>query len=120
MARSQRIKKPLAQRLSEKLRFVPETGCLIYTGHCDRYGYIITGSRTDGTRKLRKTHRVAWELAYGPIPSGMAVLHRCDNPPCCNAEHLFLGTQGDNVRDMVAKNRHYVMPLSTRWPGRGW
>ena len=52
-------------------------------------------------------HRHAWEQAYGPIPEGMCVLHRCDNPPCYNAGHLFLGSKGDNLRDMCAKGRHW-------------
>ena len=56
---------------------------------------------------MRSTHRVAWELVYGPIPKGLCVLHSCDNPLCCNSEHLFLGTQQDNVDDMFRKGRDY-------------
>src|SRR6185436_8652420 len=48
---------------------------------------------------------IAWTEANGPIPNGMQVLHRCDNPPCVNPAHLFLGTQTDNMRDMTAKGR---------------
>ena len=51
-------------------------------------------------------HRVAWELMDGPIPDGLDVLHSCDNPPCCNPLHLFLGTAKDNAADMVAKGRN--------------
>jgi hypothetical protein len=50
-------------------------------------------------------HRAAWERANGPIPHGLKVLHRCDNPPCVNPEHLFLGTQVDNIKDCFQKGR---------------
>jgi hypothetical protein len=53
-------------------------------------------------------HRVAWEFANGSIESGLFVLHKCDNPKCCNPAHLFLGTQADNVRDMILKGRKAV------------
>lgn len=56
--------------------------------------------------RLDRSHRVAWKLANGPIPAGLCVLHRCDNPPCCNSKHLFLGTIADNNADKVQKFRH--------------
>ena len=74
--------------------------CVIWTGYCNaaRGGYGITGRR-------KRAHRVAWEKAFGEIPDGLHVLHRCDNPPCVNPEHLFLGTHADNMRDMCDKGR---------------
>ncbi len=55
--------------------------------------------------QLMNSHRVAYLLFYGSIPKGMCVLHRCDNAPCCNPTHLFLGTKGDNNRDRARKGR---------------
>lgn len=71
----------------------------------DGYGTLRVNGRKTGA------HRYAYELARGPIPDGpdgstLHVLHRCDNPPCCNVRHLFLGTNIDNIRDRDAKGRH--------------
>lgn len=72
------------------------------------YGKIGAGRR--GMAPLQ-VHRVAYEHFVGPIPDGLWVLHRCDNRLCCNPEHLFLGTNLDNVRDMVAKGRQRTVPM---------
>jgi hypothetical protein len=82
--------------------------CWLWIGRSvvDGYGVIATGGR--GVRRTIRAHRYAYELAYGPIPDGLSVLHNCptgDNPACCNARHLWLGTAADNARDMVAKGR---------------
>lgn len=59
-------------------------------------------------RKLAYAHRVMWEYWIGPIPDGVHVLHRCDNPPCVNPGHLFLGTNSDNIQDRMRKGRSRV------------
>ena len=68
----------------------------------DGYGRFCIGSEQHAHVRA---HRFSWELANGPIPDGLNALHSCDNRPCVNPEHLFLGTHGDNVKDKVAKGR---------------
>jgi hypothetical protein len=82
-------------------------GCWEWTAtrDSDGYGRILVGSRSDGTRQNARAHRVSYLLNCGSIPSGMEVLHKCDNPPCVRPDHLFLGTVDDNMKDMVAKKR---------------
>jgi len=77
------------------------TPCREWTASRDKNGY--GRFRVSGVSAL--AHRVAWCLEHGAVPDGLCVLHRCDNPPCVNGEHLFLGTQADNNADMVAKGR---------------
>lgn len=68
----------------------------------DGYGSFRPAGRQGG---LALAHRIAWELTQGPIPPGKQVLHECDQPPCCNPAHLFLGDNVANVKDKVAKGR---------------
>ena len=67
----------------------------------DPYGY---GAARYEAKKIH-SHRLAYILTYGPIPKGMQICHRCDNPPCCRPDHLFLGTAADNAADREQKGR---------------
>lgn len=68
------------------------------------YGHFSLNGRAVGA------HRVAYELSTGSIPSGLFVLHSCDNPPCCNPAHLRVGTPADNMRDKVDRGRARTIP----------
>lgn len=77
--------------------------CWIWAGHRNSEGYGFV--RPDNTTRQIQAHRLAYALLRGVIPSGMCVCHHCDNPPCVRPDHLFLGTNKDNVRDAVQKGR---------------
>ena len=79
--------------------------CWIWTGAVDKDGYGRPS--VERTRRVRAP-RISWAWAHGEIPKGKWVLHRCDNPPCVNPDHLFLGTAKDNAQDALAKGRNYV------------
>lgn len=85
---------------SAKTRQGPN-GCVVWTRSCNADGY----GKVWHEGKSWLVHRRAWSMHMGPIPHGMKVLHTCDNPPCCNVDHLFLGTNQDNADDMMRKNR---------------
>lgn len=86
-------------------KVVKTAGCWNWTGLRFRLGY---GSfRWDG--RMVTAHRFAWMLVNGDIPSGMHVLHHCDNRACVNPTHLFVGTHQDNMRDRTAKGRSVAL-----------
>lgn len=95
------------ERLWAKVGIKGTGECWLWTGGVSDsgYGLIVTGSRTDKTRKWVYVHRLAYESKHGPIPPGMEVCHSCDTPRCCNDAHHFLGTRQDNVDDAMVKGR---------------
>lgn len=77
------------------------TDCIEWTGYLTKDGYGET--RLNGVKF--RVHRLEWIKQRGPIPEGLVVRHKCDNPKCYNIEHLELGTTQDNTRDRVLRNR---------------
>jgi len=91
------------ERIYRHVRLIRATGCWEWQGATDKTGY--GKFRTADSRRMLKAHRFAYKLLVGPIPTGLLVLHRCDNPPCCNPEHLYVGTHAENMRDAVLTGR---------------
>ena len=88
-----------------------EIGCMEWPGAKTYagYGIVRVGSRSSGTYRTVLAHRMAYLLRHGDISDGAIVCHKCDNPKCCNPDHLFLGTHKDNMDDMDKKGRRVVV-----------
>lgn len=92
------------QRIASFNKRVDKSGdCWIWLGPLSESGYGKFNC-LDGKRNWR-AHRASWTIAYGPIPDGMLVLHKCDNRRCVRPEHLFLGNNKDNTQDALQKGR---------------
>lgn len=96
------MRKPMLDRFWAKVR--KSDGCWEWTASRGIRGY--GQFRLPRTRQMSGAHRVAYELSVGPIPEGMFVCHHCDNPSCVRPDHLFVGTNSQNILDAVRKGRH--------------
>ena len=97
-----RPKKTLRERFDEKYTIEPNSGCWLWTRAPGVFGY---GTISSGSGEKLLAHRVSYELHVGQITDGAFVCHHCDNPPCVNPQHLFLGSPQDNMSDMWGKGR---------------
>lgn len=86
-----------------------ERGCWVWQGFCcPEWGYGMTSYRNKSTR----VHIIMWKLIRGPYEKGLVVRHKCDNPPCCNPDHLEIGTHRDNVHDRMRRGRDHKSNLT--------
>lgn len=101
--------KPAIDRVLAKISPVPFSGCWVFMGATNEAGYGIVGTGGRG-QPTDRAHRITYRHFCGDIPDGMFVCHTCDVPSCCNPDHLFLGTNQDNVDDMIRKGRNSPPP----------
>jgi len=109
----------LAEYMAARTMPEPNSGCWLWCGEVNPKGYgrvtlVLNGRTGRGAARRLMAHRLSYEQHKGPIPAGLLVLHRCDNPPCVNPGHLFVGTARDNLHDMIRKGRGWKQQAALR------
>jgi hypothetical protein len=92
----------LAEKIDRLSMPEPNSGCRLWLGDCDDHGY----ARLYWEGRSQKAYRLVWAEKHGPIPPGILIRHRCDNPACVEEDHLLDGTDRDNSDDKVSRRRH--------------
>jgi hypothetical protein len=99
-----KLRKSIQERFEEKFSVSPDSDCWIWNASKNSKGY---GTFSFEKRGTEGAHRASWLIYRGEIPKSMYVLHHCDHAYCVNPDHLFLGTNSDNMQDCAQKNRIY-------------
>jgi len=108
-------KKPVDQRFWIKVDIKGPNECWEWKAGCNKDGY---GEFRNGNKNIN-AHRLAWELTNGKSAEGKVIRHTCDNPPCCNPNHLKDGTQKDNIQDCINKGRHKITNIRAKGEHNG-
>jgi len=104
---------PMESRFNRLTSVDPATGCWNWLGTKNKSGYGKMTLRINTIRKYSTSHREAYKHYIGNIPIGLYVLHKCDNPPCCNPDHLYVGNNSDNQIDRYTRTKRYNRDIIT-------
>ena len=123
---------PVVDRILARILIDPTTGCWVWQGALVKgYGYVSAWSEDQERWVRRYTHVVMWEHSHGPVPAGKVLDHRCENPPCCNPDHLFVNERVANIlrtsrmvnhvshRENRCKRDHPLVGANVRWKKNG-
>ncbi len=109
---SNRSRTPITERFGRYVYLSLNTGCWEWRGAKNEHGYGVIGKGGGKKSGNIKAHRLSYQIfRHANLAREQFICHRCDNPPCVNPDHLFVGTQRDNIADMIAKGRNSNPPI---------